>query len=110
MSAETHAGLSLGVSLGPALIEHCEGRLSHIEWFRSTWQHGGSATGFAHWHEDDGRQTDVLVKLPVGPVEYRWTTQLSDAAPSLNGFAKIPGADHMPTPRVMASGDALGGY
>ena len=96
--------------MGPALIQHCDGRLSPIEWFRSTWQHGGSATGFARWREDDGSETEVLVKLPVGPVEYRWTTQLSDAAESLNGFAKIPGASHMPTPRVLASSDGLGGY
>ncbi len=110
MGVETNAGLSLGTSLGPALIEQCGGRLSPIEWFRSTWQHGGSATGFSRWREDNGTQTEVLVKVPVGPIEYRWTTRLSDAAASLNGFARMPGADHLPTPRVMASADVLGGY
>jgi aminoglycoside phosphotransferase (APT) family kinase protein len=107
MGVETHA---LGASLGPALIQHCHGRLSTIEWFRSTWQHGGAATGFARWRRDDGAEIEVLVKVPVGPVEYRWTTQLSDAAESLNGFAKIPGASHLPTPRVLASADGLGEY
>jgi len=43
----------------------------------------------------------VVVKLPVGSVEYRWTTSLggphrSDPEP--------------PTPRVLASGEVIGGY
>lgn len=86
------------MSLGPALVEHCGGRLGPIEWFRSTWQHGGAATGFAKWRDDDGIDTDVLVKLPIGPTEHRWTSRLSSAE---------PGA---PTPRVVACGEALGGY
>lgn len=85
-------------SLGPALIEHCGGRLSHIEWFRSTWQHGGAATGFARWTNDDGSATDVFVKLPIGPVEHRWTAKLATDDPA------------SPTPRVIASGSAVGGY
>jgi len=96
-------GMSLGSSLGPALLETCGGRLSQIEWFRSTWQHGGAATGYAHWRDDDGRQTDVIVKLPVGPVEHRWTTRLSGHPGSSNGHA-------FTTPRVLASGNSLGGY
>src|SRR5688572_5631231 len=85
-------GMSLGTSLGPALIEVCGGRLSHIEWFRSTWQHGGAATGFAHWRGEDGRQIEVLVKLPVGPVEHRWTASLSEGS---DGNGRL-----LPTPRV----------
>jgi aminoglycoside phosphotransferase (APT) family kinase protein len=103
MGADEHShtrteGHVFATSLGPALIEHCNGRLSPIEWFRSTWQHGGAATGFARWTNDDGSATDVFVKLPVGPVEFRWTSQLSahDAA--------------TPTPRVIAGGSTLGGY
>jgi hypothetical protein len=106
--ADTH---SLGVSLGPVLLAHCEGRLTHLEWFRSTWQHGGAATAFARWRADDGSETDVLVKLPVGPVERRWSSQLSEAAESapLNGLSHL-GALALPTPRIMASGDSLGDY
>lgn len=91
-------GHGLAVSLGPALVHQCRGRLTNPEWFRSTWQHGGAATGFAHWNNDDGTQTDVLVKLPVGPVEFRWTTQLSNER------------HDQATARVIASGKAIGGY
>jgi hypothetical protein len=103
MGADEHShtrteGHVFATSLGPALIEHCRGRLSSIEWFRSTWQHGGAATGFAHWTDDDGSATDVFVKVPVGPVEYRWTSHLS----AQDGIT--------PTPRVIACGSALGGY
>ncbi len=94
----SHDGHGLAISLGPALVKQCGGRLTSPEWFRSTWQHGGAATGFAHWNNDDGTQTDVLVKLPVGPVEFRWTTQLSSEK-----------RDHA-TARVIASGTAIGGY
>src|SRR5690349_1899192 len=69
--------LSLGASLGPALVEQCRGRLSGIQWFRSTWQHGGAATGFGRWRDEHGEEIEALVKVPVGPVEYRWTTNLS---------------------------------
>jgi aminoglycoside phosphotransferase (APT) family kinase protein len=48
---------------------------------------------------------DVLVKIPVGPVEYRWTTQLSQALPGENGDWS-----HLPTPKVLASGTVLNGY
>jgi hypothetical protein len=91
-------GHGIAASLGPALVEHCHGKLSSIEWFRSTWQHGGAATGFARWQDNGAAAIDVLVKLPIGPVEHRWTSQLSseDAA--------------APTPRVIACGETLGGY
>ncbi|MFM9994587.1 MAG: phosphotransferase family protein [Phycisphaerales bacterium] len=95
-------GHSLAVALAPALMHECGGRLSTIEWFRSTWQRGGSATGFAHWREDAGRELDVLVKLPVGPVEHRWTTRLGAFDPGDGAYR--------PTPRVVAAGRAIGGY
>src|SRR5687767_10035935 len=82
---------SLGVSLGPALLRHCEGRLTHLEWFRSTWQHGGAATGFARWRDDDGADSDVLVKVPVSPLEHHWTTHLSAAA-----ALPLHGSSHSP--------------
>lgn len=94
-------GRSLGESLGPALIEQCAGRLRDLSWFRSSWQRGGAATGFATWSDDSGMETPVLVKLPVGPVEYRWTTQLARPA-------RVE--DWRPTPRVLASGTVVGGY
>lgn len=103
MEGGSHSGSQdaheLASSLAPVLSRECHGRLTGVEWFRSTWQHGGAATGFAKWRLDDGRETDVLVKFPVGPVEYRWTTQLS-------AFTD----DGAPTPHVFASGKALNGY
>lgn len=100
----------LGATLAPALIEECRGRLSHIEWFRALWQRSGAATGFAHWRDENGSEIEVLVKVPVGPTEARWTTRLSD----LNGqFTPPPGVQHRahyPTPRIFASGSSLGGH
>ena len=100
----TTDSLTLGASLGPALADHCQGRLSHIEWFRSTWQHGGAATGFATWRESDGQETEVVVKVPVGPVEFRWTVNLAA------NDAERGGSRGKPTPRVLAWGDSLAGY
>jgi Ser/Thr protein kinase RdoA (MazF antagonist) len=92
-------GRSLGESLGPALIHHCQGRLRDLAWFRSSWQRGGAATAFGEWLGNDGRPHHVMVKLPVGPTEFRWTTQLAQHAAELG-----------PTPHVLASGTALAGY
>src|SRR5690242_8419355 len=97
-NGHAHDGRSLGESLGPALLQHCGGRLRDLSWFRSSWQRGGAATAFARYTDDDGEH-EAMVKIPVGPVEYRWTTQLAARA---NGSC--------PTPRVLAAGDALGGY
>ncbi len=98
---------SLAAALAPALIEECGGLLSAIEWFRSTWQRGGSATGFAHWKTDSGPDIEVLVKLPVGPVEHRWTTSLGSMP--VGDWASSR-ATSLPTPRVVAAGRAIGGY
>ncbi|MEX2218947.1 MAG: aminoglycoside phosphotransferase family protein [Phycisphaerales bacterium] len=103
-SAGAHSGRSLGEALGPALLQHCDGRLRDLAWFRSSWQRGGAATGFGRWRTDDGAEREVMIKLPVGPDEYRWTTDL--APPPTPGSA---GSDH-PTPAVFASGTSLAGY
>jgi hypothetical protein len=96
---------ALAASLAPVLMRECEGRLGPIEWFHSTWQRGGAGTGFARWQGHDGREIDALVKLPVGPTEYRWTTQLSAPLPGENGDWT-----HLPTPKVLAAGAQLNGY
>ncbi|GMV25840.1 MAG: hypothetical protein AMXMBFR58_18710 [Phycisphaerae bacterium] len=91
---------SLGVSLGPALRDHCQGRLGPIEWFHNGWQHSGAATGFSTWISEDGPPVPVLVKLPVGPVELEWTV----------GLSQSERVENLPTPRVLAAGSALGNY
>jgi Phosphotransferase enzyme family len=136
-------GESLGVSLGPILRAHCRGQLGPIEWFHNGWQHSGAATGFSTWtplaldHEPGSEPptpppanpVDVLVKLPVGPNEFEWTSQLArcvppaqsppgetpdHAQPALASAANLShpsDIDHdLPTPRVFASGVALGAY
>ncbi len=93
-------GHQLGVSLGPVLCHACKDRLGHIEWFRCAWQHGGAATGFATWSEG-GVETPVMVKLPVGSREHRWTTAMAEL---------YAGGGSGPTPRVFAAGAELNGY
>ncbi len=104
---------SLGVSLGPALREHCRGHLGPIEWFHNGWQHSGAATGFASWRTGQGQSCDVLVKLPVGPFELDWTTKLAGLADeSVQGTQvwDLPESRALATPRVMAAGRTLGNY
>lgn len=98
---------SLGASLGPALREACAGRLGEIQWFRCEWQHGGAATGFAEWRDPERGHVSAMVKLPVGPIEYRWTSALGavDAAQWSAAHALS-----IPTPRVLACGVEVGGY
>ncbi len=100
-------GASLGPALEPALREACRGKLmTPIRWFRSDWQRGGGATGSARFVAEHG-EVDVVVKLPVGPAEFRWTA-------ALGGLAEVDGCqgfdDACPTPRVFAGGMTLGGY
>jgi hypothetical protein len=98
---------SLGVSLGPVLTRECGGRLGPIEWFRAPWQRGGAATGWSTWVFDDGSAAEVMVKLPVGPVEHRWATRLG-----MTGAGGWESEESMElcTPRVLAAGDTLNGY
>lgn len=90
------SGSALASALAPALLDACAGRLSPIAWFRADWQRGGAGTGYAAWTFDDGSTRDVVVKLPVGPVERRFTVGLSET--------------DAPSPRVVAHGMELGGY
>lgn len=87
---------ALAFALGPSLQSHCAGRLADISWFRSDWQRGGASTGYSTWTCDDGSKRDVVVKLPIGPVEHRF----------LVGLAQTDA----PTPRVIAEGHEIGGY
>lgn len=89
--------------LSPLLRQTCGGRLSEIEWFRSAWQAGGASTGLARFALRSGRQIDAVVKLPVGPSEYRWTVGVGTCPEEADEFDG-------PTPRVLAAGDELGGY
>lgn len=77
----------------------CHERLSDIHWFRSDWQRGGGSTGLATFVTDAGPR-EAVVKLPVGPVEFKWSTAL--------GFGGDDPA--RPVPRVFAGDTALGGY
>lgn len=95
-SIRAHAH-DLGPQLEPALIDACGGRVSEIHWFRTDWQRGGAATAFAKVDlEDGGSLRDAVVKLPVGPAEYRALTDL-------NG----KGA---PSPGIAFHGTELGGW
>lgn len=87
----------LAAALEPALHAACEGRLSHPNWFRTDWQRGGAATGFAQWRGADGATFDVVVKMPVHPRELRWLRRVGTL-----------GDRHLP--RLFESGEALGGY
>ncbi len=100
-------GQSLGSSLTPILTKICNNRLGEIDWFRSTWQRGGAATGFSTWKFETGRTVEVMVKLPVGPKEQSWTMRLGAVEPE-DWF--LPASELLPTPRVVAAGEALGGY
>jgi aminoglycoside phosphotransferase (APT) family kinase protein len=67
-----------------------------VHWFRTDWQRGGAATGYATFRQDDGRDHPVVVKLPVPPIERFWLARLQDH-------------DHV-VPRLYAHGDSLNGY
>lgn len=103
-TGDTH---DLAVGLEPVLRDDCDGRLGQVEWFQSTWQRGGAATGFSTWRFPDGRQADVIVKLPVGPREHAWTVGLGSVD---HGTWESEHAQTLPVPRVVAAGEMLNGY
>ncbi len=85
-----------GKMLEPVLRSVCEGRLSEVSWFRTDWQRGGAATGYATYKDDDGNEQQAVVKLPIPPCELQWMRTLQDADDVV--------------PRLYASGQMLGGY
>ncbi len=101
-TGDTH---DLAVALAPALRTATAGALSDVEWFRSRWQRGGAATGFAAWTWPDGTVVPVFIKLPVAYVEYHWTTQLGAI-----DRAHWDITSQLPVPRVVAHGLELAGY
>ncbi|NJL31419.1 MAG: hypothetical protein HC898_07175 [Phycisphaerales bacterium] len=81
---EAHA--PMGAMLEPVLHQACDGHLSGINWFRTTWQRGGAATGYATFRDEAGIDQPVVVKLPVPPNELFWLEHLQqagDVAPKL---------------------------
>lgn len=88
---------------GPVLRAQTQGCLSEIEWFRSAWQRGGAATGFARWSHPDGTTEPVMVKLPVGPVELRWTRAMGTC-----GEDESPSS--IPCAKVLAAGEELSSF
>ncbi len=85
-----------GRMLEPVLRQACEGRLSEVSWFRTDWQRGGAATGYATYRDDDEVDRPAVVKLPVPPCELAWLRALQDPGDVV--------------PKLYASGDTLGGY
>lgn len=84
----------LGSQFEPALLKAVE--LEDLHWFRTDWQRGGAATGYARLTDQAGDTHDVVVKLPVKPVERLWLQRLQE---------------HPDTaPRLFAHGETLGGY
>ncbi len=99
----SESGRPLGATLEPLLAEACGGRLGAVSWFTSAWQAGGASTGQAVFRGEDGTAHEVIVKLPVGPMEHRWTTLVGGVDGSGERVCTA-------TPRVLASGTTLGSY
>ncbi len=95
-SASSMIPSSLASSLEPVLIKQTDNRLGDINWFRTDWQRGGAATGFAKWQDEDNKVQEVVIKLPVVERELRWTRCMQNA----KGVAPI----------LFASGSQLNGY
>ena len=94
-SATSSIPSSLASSLEPALRKQTNNRVDNIHWFRTDWQRGGAATGFATWAGEDG-QTDVVIKLPVNQRELIWTRKMQGPCGVV--------------PLLFASGEQLNGY
>jgi hypothetical protein len=94
-SATSRIPTSLANSLEPVLRKQTNNRLDNIHWFRTDWQRGGAATGFATWEGDDCK-TDVVIKLPVNQRELIWTRKMQEP----DGVV----------PLLLASGEQLNGY
>lgn len=90
------AGGFFGQMLEPVVRSACRDRLSEVSWFRTDWQRGGAATGYATYKDDDGNERPAVVKLPVPPCELLWMRALQDAGDVV--------------PKLYAGGEVLGGY
>lgn len=96
-------------------MQACGGRLGKVNWFKSAWQAGGASTGYSTITQPDGSTHEVVVKLPVGPSEYRWTALLGGGRTHDGSLCEgltdhtVPAPCHS-TPRVLACGTYLGGY
>lgn len=111
-SAQSGGSLSgLAGALEPVLHEVCEGRLGPVEWFHAAWQRGGASTGFSTYRIGSD-VIPVLVKFPIGPVEYDWTTRLGcvTSCTMCDDHGAYAAAQDRATPRVLAHGTQLGGY
>ncbi len=86
----------MGAMLEPVLQQACDQRLSNISWFRTTWQRGGAATGYATFRDDAGIEQLVVVKMPVPPNELRWLEYLQP-------YPNV-------APKLFAHGSTLGSY
>jgi hypothetical protein len=94
-SATSSIPASLASSLEPVLRKQTNNRVDNIHWFRTDWQRGGAATGFATWEDENG-QIEVVIKLPVNQRELLWTRKMQEP----NGVV----------PMLLASGEELNGY
>ncbi len=102
----------LAAALEPALRQACcdqlaGGELKPVRWFHAAWSAGGAATGFGTVSRPNTPDAQVVVKLPVGPAEYRWTTAM---AQRLDDPAASIAPACLPTPRVYAHATKLGGH
>lgn len=95
---------SLATSLVPIIRRDTELRLGEIAWFRADWQRGGAATGRSTWKLDDGREVEVIVKLPVPHRELTWQQRLQPTDGSTGP------AEDLVVPFVYAGGHTLNGY
>ena len=96
-SSATGVPHDFGPQLEPALQQACGGKLHDIRWFRTDWQHGGAATAIGAYECVPGEPPrEVVIKLPVGPKEYRFAVGLN--------------ATDAPTPRIAAHGLEIGGW
>lgn len=98
---------ALGESLAGSLRDTLAPHLGEIHWFKADWQRGGAATGFATWTRADGKHVEAMVKLPVGYREYFWTSRLGEVE---DGAWDQAASCALPTPRVLAAGQTLGGH
>lgn len=102
----------LAAALEPALRRACSdqvpsGELKQLRWFHAAWSAGGAATGFATLVRPRCADAEVVLKLPVGPAEYRWTTAM---AARLDDPDAPTAPERLPTPRVYAHATELGGH